>query len=271
MLHSLKAVDGFPIMTPDGLIGKVKDLYFDDFRWAIRYLEVDTGGWLSGRRVLISPSSIVGIDWDREEVMVRLSRKQVEESPGIETAATVSRQQEAALASHYGYPHYWAGPYIWGYTAFPMMMEPATTGPAAAQNPEEPPQSALRHSDPHLRSKDEVIGYNIEASDDEIGHVDDFLFDDENWAISHMVIDTRKWWPGRRVLVSPTRISGVSWEGKRVSINLSREEVEQSAAYDEAHSPAARYDEVYRHASGFSEMPPFTPADAIERHRNRKL
>lgn len=269
MLHSLKAIDGFPIMTPEGLIGKVKDIYFDDSQWTVRYLEVDTGGWLSGRRVLISPVSMIGIDWDRKEVMVRLSRKQVEDSPGIDTAKPVSRQQEALLANHYNYPYYWSGPYIWGYTALPMMVDPEVVDPPAPPEHGKDAPSGSSDDDPHLRSKDEVVGYRIEASDGDIGHVDDFLFDDSDWSISHMVLDTRNWWPGKHVLISPKRISRVSWEERRVGVGLSRAEIEQSAEYDETHSAAAQYDEAYRHARGFSEMPPFTPDDAPARRDDR--
>lgn len=265
MLHSLKKIDGFPIMTSEGLIGKVKDIYFDDHRWTIRYLEVDTGGWLTGRRVLVSPLSILGIDWDRGEVMVRLSRKQVEDSPGIDAAMPVSRQQEAALSDYYNYPYYWAGSAFGGYTASSMLVDPALFKPAQLGEPDTNAEAGSSDGDPHLRSKDEVVGYYIKATDDEIGHVDDFLFDDRDWSISHMVIDTRNWWPGKHVLISPKRIAYVSWQEKRVGIDLTRTEIEQSAEYDENHSPAAEYNEVYRHAAGFSEMPPFTPADAVAR------
>lgn len=269
MLRSLKALDGFPIMTSDGLIGKVKDIYFDDQRWVVRYLEVDTGGWLSGRRVLVSPVSIHEVDWMREEVIVKLSRKQVEDSPGIEIAKPVSRQHEAELANYYSYPYYWSGPYIWGYTAFPMIVDPAAA--QAVMQPEHgrQAQSDSSDDDPHLRSKDEVVGYRIEATDDDIGHVDDFLFNDRDWSISHLVIDTRNWWPGKHVLISPARIARVSWNEKQVNVNLTRSAIEQSPEYDERHSTAAEYEEVYRHAHGFSEMPPFTPEQAAARRQGR--
>lgn len=270
MLHSLKAIDGFPIMTSEGLIGKVKDIYFDDHHWTIRYLEVDTGGWLTGRRVLVSPVSILGIDWDREEVMVRLSRKQVEDSPSIDSAKPVSRQQEAALSDYYNYPYYWAGAGFGGYTASSMLVDPVLLKPVQPSEPGVNAEAGSSDGDPHLRSKDEVVGYYIKASDDEIGHVDDFLFDDRDWSISHMVVDTRNWWPGKHVLISPKRIAYVSWEEKRVAANLTRAEIEQSAEYDESHSPAAEYDEVYRHAVGFSEMPPFTPADAVTKRDSHR-
>ncbi|WP_151635070.1 PRC-barrel domain-containing protein [Noviherbaspirillum aerium] len=270
MLHSLKALDGFAIMTSEGLIGKVKDIYFDDHQWVVRYLEVNTGGWLSGRHVLISPVSVLGVDWNRQEVMVRLSRAQVKDSPGRDTAMPVSRQEEALIANHYSYPYYWSGPYIWGATAMPMMVSPAMINPLPAEEPGNDGHPAQPDGDPHLRSKDEVVGYRIEASDDQIGHVEDFLFDDRDWSISHMIVDTRNWWPGKQVLISPRRIRQVDWAERRVVVGLSRAEVEQSAEYQEKHSPSARYDEVYRHAKGFSEMPPFTPADAVAGQGSRR-
>ena len=258
MLHSLKALDGFVIMTWEGVIGKVKDIYFDDHEWMVRYLEVNRGSWLNGRHVLISPLSVMGVDWDREEVMVRLSRAQVKNSPGIDTARPVSRQKEALIADYYSYPYYWSGPYIWGATALPMVVTPAMSSPPATGELEKDANAAMSDEDPHLRSKDEVVGYHIKASDDAIGHVKDRLVDDRKWSISHIVIDTRNWWPGKHVLISPKRIQNFNWDDKCVAVDLMRTEVVQSAEYVERHSPSVEYDEMYRHARGFSKMPPFT-------------
>lgn len=251
MLHSVKALDGFPIAAVDGELGRVKDIYFDDATWTIRFLEVDTGGWLTGRRVLISPISIAAINWSHKAVDVKLTRQQVHDSPGIDSAKPVSRQHETALYNYYGYPYYWSGPYIWGYTVFPVLVE---------QTPFEDPESqAIRaqlegdtsEEDPHLRSKDEVIGYDIEATDETVGHVDDFLFDEKDWSIPLMVIDTRNWWPGKHVLISPKRIERVSWEEKTVVVNVTREQIEHSPEYDAHHPPEPEaVEEVYRHSSG---------------------
>jgi uncharacterized protein YrrD len=244
MLKSVKTLDGFVIAATDGQLGRVKDIYFDDEQWTIRYFEVDTGGWLTGRRVLLSPISVTSIDWTHETIHVRLTKQEVQNSPGIETAKPVSRQHETALFNYYGYPYYWTGPYIWGYTAFPMM---------AGQPPLEDPtlhtrDDSQQEGDPHLRSKDEVVGYDIQATDESVGHVDDLLFDDKSWSIPLIVVDTRNWWPGKHVLISPKRIERVSWEEKSVMVNVTREQVESSPEYNPNHLPQEEgYGDVYWH------------------------
>jgi len=61
----------------------VKDFHFDDEAWAIRYLVVDAGSWLSSRKVLISPIAAGKPDWDNEQLPVSLAREQVKQSPDI--------------------------------------------------------------------------------------------------------------------------------------------------------------------------------------------
>ena len=239
MLRSLKALDGFTLTATDGELGHVKDIYFDDANWTVRYFEVDTGGWLSGRNVLLSPASAAGIDWSARSLRVNLTRSQVENSPGLDSALPVSRQHEMALSHYYGYPHYWNGPFIWGYTAFPMLIDPIAYDPTIQQRTGEPVDDQPADGDPHLRSKDEVVGYQIQATDDVVGHVEDFLFDERDWSIRLMVIDTRDWLPGKHVLISPTRIRRVSWEEKSVLVRASRNEIEQSPEYDRDNPPAS--------------------------------
>ncbi|MDO8301322.1 PRC-barrel domain-containing protein [Lacisediminimonas sp.] len=237
MLRSLKALDGFKIAATDGELGRVKDIYFDDQNWTVRYFEVDTGGWLSGRIVLLSPASVTGIDWKEKSLRVQLTRRQLEDSPGLDSALPVSRQHELALSHYYGYPHYWNGPFIWGYTAFPMLIDPIPYDPATDQLASQPMDEQPAEGDPHLRTKDEVIGYQIEASDDVVGHVDDFLFDERDWSIRLMVVDTGDWLPGRHVLISPALIRTLSWEEKSVRVRATRSEIESSTEYDSEHPP----------------------------------
>lgn len=246
MLHSLKLIDGFSIAAVDGDLGKVKDIYFDDDKWTVRYFEVDTG-WLFGRNVLLSPASVTDIDWADERVKVKLTRQQVENSPGLDTAVPVSRQHEMALSRYYGYPHYWNGPFIWGYTAFPMLIDPIPYDPATDQISSQLVDEQMASGDPHLRSKDEVVGYQIQASDDVVGHVEDFLFDDANWGLQLMVVDTRNWWPGRHVLISPKRILQISWEEKSVMVHATRSEIEHSPQYVDGHPPeGGQWEELYQ-------------------------
>jgi hypothetical protein len=226
MLMNAKNLKGLQIRVAEGDIGTVDQFYFDDESWAIRYLAVQTGGWLGGRQVLISPFSIVQADWRANRLDVALTKKQVENSPGINTHQPVSRQHEAEYNRYYGYPHYWGGPFLWG---------PAAS-PAGLSIPMEPIAGRIgsESTDSHLRSSDAVTGYSIEAADGEIGHVDGYVLDDGSWAIRYIEVATRNWWPGKKVLVSPGWIERVSWPESKVHVGLSREAIKGAPEYVES-------------------------------------
>jgi uncharacterized protein YrrD len=230
MLHLTSELTGYTISASDGEIGQVEDFYFDDQHWTVRYLVVDTGGWLVGRKVLISPISIGRAARDQQSIAVKLSKKQIEDSPSVDTDKPVSRQYETSFYDYYQYPHYWGGPYLWGPTAFPgeIIAPPPSDLDLANAATRQWPES----NDPHLRSAREVTGYYIEATDGEIGHAEDFLIDDESWAIRYMLIDTKNWWPGKKVVVSPDWIERVSWSESRVYVNESRENIQHAPEYE---------------------------------------
>ena len=230
MLTNAIDLKGFVIRATDGELGTVEELYFDDETWAIRYLTVETGGWLGGRRVLISPFSILHTDWYARRLEVALTKSQVEHSPNIDTHLPVSRQHEAGYLGYYGYPSYWAGPYLWGPAFYPAGFAVATTA-----GTDELADSIRREStDSHLHSTGGVTGYHIEATDGDIGHLDAFIVDDEAWAIRYIEVATRNWWPGKKVLVSPAWIERVSWTDSKVSVGLSREAIQNGPEYFES-------------------------------------
>lgn len=237
VLQSVETLEGFTVGATDGEIGHVKDVYFDDLEWTIRQLVVDTGGWLSGRKVLLSPASIQAADWANRVLRVKLTRQQVQDSPDINTARPVSRQHESSLYDYYGYPYYWAGPYLWGYTVFPTLVEQQALQDKQDQELRGREGGEGTKEDAHLRSANEVLGYGIHATDGEIGHVEDLLFDQRNWKIERMVVDTRNWWPGKQVLITPERIAAVRWEDRSVDIRATRQQIEHSPEYDRHHPP----------------------------------
>ena len=250
-----KRLKDFVIRATDGELGSVVELYFDDETWAIRYLVVDTGGWLSGRRVLISPLSIVRMDWDAMRLDVALTKKQVENSPNIDTHKPVSRQHEAAYVGYYGYPYYWGGPYLWGPAAYPAVL--ATPPRASTEAMAE--RIRKESTDSHLRSTEAVTGYNIEAVDGEIGHVDGFIGDDEAWAIRYIEVATRNWLPGKKVLISPSWIERVSWTASKVYVGLSREAIKDAPEYIESGPITREYESrLYDHY----DRPPYWLHDA---------
>jgi len=214
MLIKAKTLAGYALQSLDGELGKVKEFYFDDRHWTVRYLVADTGTWLPGRQVLISPHALVDVNKDAKHVTVNLTRKQIEESPPLDSDKPVSRQFEEAYFGYYRWPMYWGGPFSWG--AYPYIVRDDEL-----QKQDKPVQE---EGDVHLRSSHGVSGYHIQATDGVIGHVNDFIIDDETWAIRYLVVDTRNWWPGKKVLVSPSWIGSVSWNESKVNVNLSREQ-----------------------------------------------
>ncbi len=230
MMRSVNDLRGYAIRATDGVIGTVDDFYFDDEDWGIRYLVVDTGKWLSGRKVLISPVAIGSPDWMIQELPVSLTKRQVKRSPDIDTRKPVSRQHEAEYARYYGYPYYWGGAGFWGMGAYPGGLTAGDTikeelRTATARRPRTP-------DDCHLRSSNAVIGYYVRAIDGDIGHVDDLLVDDQTWAIRYLIVGTHRWWSGGRVLVAPRWIDDVSWSTATVSVDLTRHAIKGAPPYD---------------------------------------
>jgi len=242
MLHTVKELTGLGVRARDGEVGKVKDAYFDDQRWAIRHLVVDAGSWLTDRKVLISPRAVRGVDWTSELIDVDLTKQQVKDSPGIDTDRPVSRQHELDHHRYYGYPNYWEGANLWGVTMLPYPWVGTSVDPLFPPSPPVDPAVArevqgrideeIRTADVHLRSCDEVGGYEILATDGSIGEVDDFVFDEESFAIRNVIVDTRKWLPGKHVLLAPEDIDHVSWDDHEVYVKLTREAVKNAPEYD---------------------------------------
>lgn len=230
MLQSVNVLNGYRIEATDGQLGSVKDVYFDDERHTVRYLVVDTGGWLSGRRVLIPPPGVLRIDREAGAVHLRMSRQQIEESPSIDEDQPVSRQQEASIYGYWGYPLYWTGPHLWGVGAFPHLGAGAVTPPVAPVDVEPagatPGRGETAGGDQHLRSAREVIGYHVAATDGDLGHVEDLVIDDADWSLKEIVIDTRNWWPGKHVRVSADALEEVRWSDRSIAVRMSRQQIE---------------------------------------------
>ena len=256
MLRSMSDLEGYAIAATDGTIGHVKDFYFDDKAWVIRYLVVDTGSWLSSRKVLISPIAIGHPNWTKKILPVSINKEQVKNSPDIDTEKPVSRQHEMRYLGYYGYPNYWDGAGLWGAGAYPNLMRPGYPGfastPQAIQSEvakEARAQTALhQEDDPHLRSCKAVVSYHIQASDGDIGHVQGLLVDEETWAIRYIVVKTSNWWLGHQVLVAPQWIQDVRWRDSTVSVNLTRQAVKNAPSYDSTEQLNREQEkDIYKH------------------------
>jgi hypothetical protein len=165
-----------------------------------------------------------------ERLNVGLTKAQIEQAPSWDTAKPVSRQHEIAHARYYDYPYYWTGPARWGIGWDPLTGVPPVPSPDPVE--EEILARERESTDVHLHSARDVAGYYVQAADDDVGHVEDFLVDDTSWAIRYIVVDTRNWLPGRRVVISPRWIKTVSWDESRVMVDLLRSQVETAPEYD---------------------------------------
>ena len=191
MLRNSSEIIGYTIGAIDGQLGRVTDFLFDDETWLVRWLVIDTGSWLSGRKVLLPPSILGHFSPIGDQFSVYM------------------------------------GGYSWG----AGNMTPVPYG-ESLRRAEEIAAEEQEHNDLHLRSVKSVTGYHIHASDGEIGHVADFLVEDADWGIHYLVVDTRNWWPGRKILVSPRSIKDIDWMNRMVNLRVARQRVKDSPTYD---------------------------------------
>ncbi|EMI15678.1 PRC-barrel domain protein [Rhodopirellula maiorica SM1] len=230
----------------DGFVGSVKDVLFDSQEWGVRYLVVDTGKWLPGRQVLLPPAVLEHTDWRSGTAKVSLTRSQVKASPDVSVHQPISRQKEAELMSHYAVPFYWgpAGATLAGGGPPTFPLETALSVQADSH--------ATEIGDPHLRSASEVQGYDIRATDEAIGHVEDFVLDDDGWIVRYLVVDTRNWLPGRKVLVAIHWIEAISWGEASVTVGLTSDRIKQSPEFDPSEWIDREYEERLHHHYGRS-------------------
>ena len=253
MLRSTQDLQDYKISATDGEIGPIKDFYFDDDAWAVRYFVVETGSWLSSRKVLISPISVSHPDWASRTLPVSITKDQVKNSPSFDSDKPVSRQNEEQYLGYYGYPYYWGGGGMWGEGLYPYAMVPGYGLDRAEREREmeaylRDERARHRNDDPHLRSCDAVTGYHLHTTDGHIGHVSGFLVDDETWAVRYLIVDTSNWWMGHQVLIAPAWIKNVQWFDKTVTVDLSREAIKTAPVYDPAIDWRRDQDlDLYRH------------------------
>lgn len=231
MLRSISEIIGYHMMAMDGEIGKAHDFLFDDQKWTVRHLVVDTGKWLPGRRVLIAPEGLGQADWEKQLLTVSLTKNKIENSPTVDTDKPVSRQQEIELQRYFAWTPYW-GPGMGGLYA----------QPAAVAVPEKTGEE-VRKGDSHLRSVRHVKGYRVSALDGKIGHIDDFIVDDETWILRYVVVDTGNWLPGTKVLVSPWWLKDINWAEHKVDTDLRRDDIKKGPQFDPASPVNREYEE----------------------------
>jgi hypothetical protein len=237
MLINFNQVTSSHIKANDGELGNIKDVYFDDRHWTVRFLVVDTSRWLPlSQKVLLSPIAMLQFNPKEKELKVSMTKEMVKNSPKVEEHEPVSREFETQYFDHFGYGYYWTGTSSWGDYAFPSalfnrdMIEPID----------------IQHKDiekhNHLRSAQEVKDYGIKAIEESKGYISDFVWDTYDWSLKYVVIDTRNILPGGvEVLVAPQHIKSISWESKQVICNLSVAQIKSCPEYHESKLDDAQY------------------------------
>ncbi len=239
MLQNTKQLCGKKLGAIDGEIGHVKDFYFDDQTWTIRYLVVDTGSWLTGRQVLLTPhafgthalgSHAFGIAAAADDVLrVKLTRKQIEDSPSIDAHRPISRQNEEDYYRYYGWPTYWQGGGVWGLWGMAPIL------------PTPPPEVRPHHGhnqrdDLHLRSTKAATGYAVHATDGEVGSVSGFMLDGASWQIREIAVETGHWYAGKAIYVGTKNITRISYDDSSVFVNLGKAGITQTTSNEVAHA-----------------------------------
>jgi hypothetical protein len=225
MLVGINKLHGYVIRATDGEIGKVDEFYFDDASWRVRYLVADTGNWLTGRRVLLPVTALGPPSRESHCLTVSLTRKQVEDSPDINTEQPITRRQDEELRRHFGWAYSWAADPLLGDPTFSSTPAPMSAAMALEESPEP-------HGDPHLESAKDVIGYHIQAVDSEIGHVEDFLVDDRGWVLRYIVVDTGNLLSGKKVLIAPEWVEKIEWTEAKMYVGLTRDRIREAPSFD---------------------------------------
>lgn len=222
----LNELIGSTIVATDGELGKVKDAIFDDRTWAIRYLVVDAGSWLSSHEVVLAPQSVSRAQPSDDRLTVRLSEEEIRRSRSRANVDTVSDKEEELRKSYRGYGPDWQGVYPggWGYYPIGGPVAPAPREPASDVSVERK-RDELEQREVHLRSFQEVKNYNLCAGDDEFGHVDDLMVDENEWVIRYLDVDTLNYVPSKHVFLRPDDVSDLDWGEQLFRLRLSRDQV----------------------------------------------
>ena len=214
----------------DGEIGEVKEFYFDDETWSVRYLIIETGNWFSNKKVFIVPQALLIPDWENKNFPINLTKAQIKSSPDIDTDLPISLRQEIEMYSHYAWERYSSSGFYAGDSASvmnprPVIDEEIITENSSADSPAD--------YDPHLCSTERISGYHIHAINGDIGHLKDFIIDSETWKMTDLIIDTHNWIGGHKVLVPVRHVQEIQWENFKIIIDISKEYLKDCQVFNE--------------------------------------
>ena len=232
MLQNLHHLYGKKLSAIDGEIGSLKDLYFDDQSWVIRYVVADTGSWLVGRLTLLSPHALGAFNQISGELPVHLTRSQIENSPNIDQHQPISRQHEMSYFGYYGWPAYWEGASLWGPSSYPMVIDASPWGLTPLERYHQ------HREDRHLQSARDLLGYSIHTTDGVIGTLVDLYFDDSQWRINELIVETGSWYSGKRIRLLPEHIQRIRYTDSTIVVKLTKRDLTDAAHGEVAHHAA---------------------------------
>ncbi|MFG6116356.1 PRC-barrel domain-containing protein [Halobacillus sp. MO56] len=252
MLYLASTLETYNIQAVDGELGKLKDLYFDDNKWAIRYLVADTRKWLPGKKVVVSPSGMETVKTEEKVIHVKNKKEDIRDNATLEEKQEFSYDKEVELSDTFGWKQYWSGEFLWGGYLTPLdpMEEPVRTAEPART--EKPPINDNVHGSNHkLRSIENIKGEFqhavVHGDNGKIGYIKDILIDDETWRIRYFIVDTSEWSTNESVLISPDWLQSVDWVDNDFYIDLKLETIEDGPNYKKEQQVTEELEEeVYR-------------------------
>ncbi len=230
MLIVPTALHGYEIEAVDGRLGTVKDFLFDDRSWRSRWIAVDTGGWLTGRRVLIHPSAFSTVDHDAKVMRVNLTQQQVKNSPTIDEHQPITIETERSQYQYYSWDPFWGDSTIGMMPGGPLAGSAQMIEGDGVLIADE--ANGYNQPDPNLRSIADVTDYHVAAIDGDIGHVHNMLIEDATFAIGYLILSTSDWWMGKNVLVTPRDVVSLQASERIITLNLTREQIKLSPQWD---------------------------------------
>jgi PRC-barrel domain len=206
MLHELKMLAGSSVTATDGEIGCIRTFLFDDQSWMVHYVAVEVGHWAGRRDVVIAVSAIDQPNWSSRSFRVRMTKQQVSESPDIDTEKPVTFQQRIAMEKYFGRFACWVDEEF-GMSSIPTGVEYPIDG----------------KEDPHLRSTEDMLGYEVWAADGDMGRLEGFVVDEATWHLGYLDVQAGGWLRDRSVLVPTRWVHSVSWADHRIYVHDTRE------------------------------------------------
>ncbi|MBZ0158171.1 MAG: hypothetical protein K8I29_18395 [Alphaproteobacteria bacterium] len=239
-LRSVGSLAEYTVVSGDGDIGTVREFYFDDDIWAIRYLAVYADIWLPGRKLLISPLALKSTDWELPKLTVPFTKAELKATPVIGLDGPVTRRHQIDMYLYYGWLPYWLEEEYYDVSPPPRQVE-------SKQSPDEE-----KAADPHLFGTSEMIEFRIEALDGDVGHIEDFIMDEDDWVIHYLVVALDDPNPEveshKSVLISTEWVQKIVRSEERVYVDLDRERVMSSPEYDPALPISREFElEIYDH------------------------